>query len=236
MTLEQRVQNLDWTDLKSRLDQDGFAVTPPLLTAAACRMLASLYGEDDATFRSKVIMARHSFGQGEYKYFAYPLPTTVETLRHAFYAPLAALANEWSEQLGEPPHWPAKQKELTAYCRKNGQQRPTPLMLKYEEGDYNCLHQDVYGDIQFPFQVIILLSHPGDDFGGGELVLVQQRPRQQSRPMVVPLCQGAAAVIPVRFKPQHGTRGWRRTQIRHGVSEVTNGKRMTLGLIFHDAA
>lgn len=236
MTLEQRVQNLNWADLKSRLDQDGFAVTPPLLTAAACRKLASLYGEDDPIFRSKVIMARHSFGRGEYKYFAYPLPATVATLRRAFYGPLATLANEWSERLGDPPNWPTKLSALTAHCRKNGQERPTPLMLKYEEGDYNCLHQDVYGDIQFPFQVIVLLSQPGGGFSGGELVLVQQRPRQQSRPMVVPLRQGAAAIIPVRFKPQHGTRGWRRTQMRHGVSEITQGKRMTLGLIFHDAA
>ncbi len=181
-------------------------------------------------------MARHNFGRGEYKYFGYPLPDTVAGLRAAFYPHLARIANDWAQRLGDEARWPATLDRLLARCHRAGQRRPTPLLLRYRTGDYNCLHQDLYGDIQFPLQVIVQLTARGEDFDGGELVLVEQRPRMQSRPIVVDLPQGAAAIVPVRYRPVRGARGWRRTQMRHGVSAVTAGTRQTLGLIFHDAA
>lgn len=236
MTIEQRIAGLDWSRVGDHLDHKGFAVLPSLISAAECGRLASHYDGPPDTFRSKVIMARHSFGSGEYKYFAYPLPPLVADLRSAFYAPLATIANGWAAKFSERKIWPRTLDKLTRACRDEGQNRPTPLLLKYRKGDYNCLHQDLYGAIQFPLQVIVLLSRTAEDFEGGELVLVEQRPRQQSRPIVVPLEVGGAAVIPVRYRPAMGARGWRRLQMRHGVSEVTAGQRMTLGLIFHDAA
>jgi hypothetical protein len=181
-------------------------------------------------------MARHGFGNGEYKYFARPLPVLVMTLREALYERLAPIANSWSECLGDAAPWPASHGSLVARCAAAGQTRPTPLLLRYGSGDYNCLHQDLYGDIHFPLQAILLLDRPGIDFHGGELILVEQRPRRQSRPMVVPLTQGAIAVIPVKERPVQGVRGTSRVQIRHGVSKVHRRLRRTLGLIFHDAA
>ncbi len=181
-------------------------------------------------------MARYNFGRGEYKYFDYPLPTEVQLLREYFYAKLAPIANDWEELLGKERGWPATLAELTERCHDQGQRRPTPLMLCYGEGDYNCLHQDLYGPIHFPLQVVILLSAPGEDFEGGELILVEQRPRMQSRPIVAHLEQGSAAIIPVRERPRRGVRGYHRAPMRHGVSRITAGQRYTLGVIFHDAA
>lgn len=236
MTIGKTIERFDWGTITQQVETEGFAVTPPVLSAPQCTALANLYDGPKTVFRSKVVMARHSFGRGEYQYFAYPLPSTIETLRQAFYSPLATLANRWVAHLKEPRVWPRKLNGLLDMCHDAGQARPTPLLLKYGSGDYNCLHQDVYGEIQFPFQVIIQLSDPCQDFTGGEIVLVEHRPRKQSRPMVVPLAQGAAAIIPVRYRAEKGSKGWRRTQMRHGVSEIQSGRRFTLGLIFHDAA
>jgi hypothetical protein len=227
---------LDPEALGHSLDREGFAVTPPLVDAHTCAQLAQLYDASEETFRSTVNMARHGFGNGEYKYFARPLPVPVTALREALYERLAPIANSWSECLGDGAPWPASHGSLAARCSAAGQTRPTPLLLRYGTGDYNCLHQDLYGDIHFPLQAILLLDRPGVDFYGGELILVEQRPRRQSRPMVVPLTQGAIAVIPVRERPVQGVRGTSRVQIRHGVSKVHRGLRRTLGLIFHDAA
>ena len=181
-------------------------------------------------------MARYNFGKGEYQYFDYPLPDEVGELRRYFYRHLAPLANRWSVTLGSEAGWPDELDELTQHCHENGQQRPTPLMLRYGPGDFNCLHQDLYGPIHFPLQVVILLSEPGEEFEGGELILVEQRPRMQSRPIVARLKQGSAAIIPVRERPRRGVRGYHRAPMRHGVGEVTSGERYTLGVIFHDAA
>jgi uncharacterized protein len=227
---------LDPAALGHSLDREGFAVTPPLVDGHDCAELAQLYDAAAGSFRSTVTMARHGFGQGEYKYFARPLPPAVTALREALYQRLAPIANSWAERLGQSPAWPTNHPLLVARCTEAGQTRPTPLLLRYGPGDYNCLHQDLYGDIHFPLQVILLLDRPGIDFCGGELVLVEQRPRRQSRPMVVPLTQGAMAVIPVRERPVLGARGTSRVQIRHGVSTIRRGVRRTLGLIFHDAA
>jgi uncharacterized protein len=227
---------LDPAALGRSLDEEGFAVTPPFVDAHTCAQLAQLYDASEETFRSTVNMARHGFGNGEYKYFARPLPAPVTALREALYERLAPIANSWSERLGDAAPWPATHDSLVARCAAVGQTRPTPLLLRYGPGDYNCLHQDLYGDIHFPLQAILLLDRPGIDFYGGELILVEQRPRRQSRPMVVPLTQGAIAVIPVKERPVQGIRGPSRMQIRHGVSKVHLGLRRTLGLIFHDAA
>jgi uncharacterized protein len=231
-----RIAALDPAALGHSLNREGFAVTPPIVDAHACAQLAQLYDGSEETFRSTVNMARHGFGNGEYKYFARPLPVPVTALREALYERLAPIANAWSECLGEAAPWPATHGSLAARCAAAGQTRPTPLLLRYGSGDYNCLHQDLYGDIHFPLQAIVLLDRPGIDFYGGELTLVEQRPRRQSRPMVVPLTQGAIAVIPVKERPVQGVRGTSRVQIRHGVSKVHRGVRRTLGLIFHDAA
>jgi hypothetical protein len=227
---------LDPAALGHSLDREGFAVIAPLVDGRTCAELAQLYGAGEERFRSTVTMARHGFGLGEYKYFARPLPPPVTALREALYERLAPIANSWAERLGQDPAWPASHQSLAALCAEAGQTRPTPLLLRYGPGDYNCLHQDLYGDIHFPLQVVLLLDRPGIDFYGGELILVEQRPRRQSRPMVVPLTQGAMAVIPVKERPIQSVRGTSRVQMRHGVSTIHRGLRRTLGLIFHDAA
>lgn len=222
--------------LQDSLDREGFAITAPMVDAATCARLAGLYTEAEGTFRSTVTMARHGFGSGEYKYFARPLPGVVQALRRAMYARLAPIANAWESRLGRAADWPADHDSVSARCAAAGQTRPTPLLLCYGPGDYNCLHQDLYGAIHFPLQAILLLDRPGIDFDGGELILVEQRLRRQSKPIVLPLTQGAFAVIPVRERPVQGIRGPARVQVRHGVSKLHSGFRRALGLIFHDAA
>jgi hypothetical protein len=229
------LSQINWPAIEQALDQRGFAVTPPLLSTVECAELAGCY-EDEALFRSRVVMAQHNFGSGEYKYFGRPLPGVVEGLRRELYPRLAPVAKRWGKWLGdgsdEFPH------ELAAFldlCAQHGQTRPTPLLLRYEAGDYNCLHQDLYGDVAFPLQVTILLSRPDEDFRGGEFLLLEQRPRAQSRGQVVRLAQAQAEIFATRHRPVRGTRGWYRAALRHGVSEVTEGQRFTLGVIFHDA-
>jgi hypothetical protein len=232
---ETTVAKLDWASLAESLDQRGFALTSPLLTPAECGSLAGLYGEGDR-FRRRVVMAHHGYGQGEYQYFTYPLPPLVARLREAFYARLAPIANRWREMLGEGGRLPAALDAYLAECHAAGQTRPTPLMLKYGPGDYNRLHQDLYGAHVFPLQLTILLSAPEADFAGGEFVLTEQRPRQQSRVEVVPLQQGEAVIFAVHHRPAQSARGFYRATMRHGVSQLRQGERFTLGIIFHDAA
>jgi len=234
-SLAQRVANIAWNAVGAALDADGVAIVPNLLCDAETRQLASIYDEADR-FRSRVVMERHRFGRGEYQYFAYPLPPLVQELRERMYAPLAPIANAWAERLSAERSFPPQLDAFLRRCHEAGQRRPTPLLLRYGEGDYNCLHQDLYGEHVFPLQVVILLSEPGDDFDGGELVLVEQRPRAQSIARVVPLRRGDAAIIATHDRPQHGTRGWYRVNLRHGVSRVHRGRRFTAGIIFHDAA
>jgi hypothetical protein len=234
MKHEQSSHALDWQRIASELDTHGCATTGPLLPAETCAQLIDCY-EDDARFRSKIVMARHGFGQGEYKYFAAPLPQTVATLRARFYPPLAEIANRWNERLAITQRFPDKLDAFLARCYKAGQTRPTPLLLKYGPGDYNCLHQDLYGEHVFPLQLAILLSDPKRDFTGGEFVLTEQRPRRQSRVEVVPLGRGEGGIFPVHHRPAAGTRGTYRVTMRHGVSRLRSGHRMTLGIIFHDA-
>jgi len=229
-----RVAALDWERIGADLDAHGCAMTGALLAADECAAIASRYG-DDSLYRSRVIMARHGFGRGEYKYFAYPLPDLVASLRDSLYAPLAAIANRWNEQMGVTQHFPATHAAYLKRCHAAGQARPTPLLLQYGAGDYNCLHQDVYGELVFPLQVAFLLSRPGKDFSGGEFVLTEQRPRMQSRAEVVPLTQGEGVIFPVHHRPVQGTRGVYRVNMRHGVSRLRSGTRHTLGVIFHDA-
>jgi uncharacterized protein len=226
---------IDWPGAAASLDAEGYAVVPGILDAAACGRIEARYDDGDTPFRSVIDMARYNFGSGQYKYFDYPLPAEVETLRSSFYPALAAIANRWAEQLGDERRWPVSHAHLRGCCHAEGQTRPTPLLLRYGAGDYNCLHQDLYGPIHFPLQVVVQLSAPGRDFEGGELVLVEQRPRMQSRPIVVHLPQGAAAIIPVRERPRRGARGYHRALMRHGVGRISRGRRTTLGLIFHDA-
>jgi hypothetical protein len=216
------------------LAAQGYA-TRPLLSAEACRMLAALY-DDDARFRKRIVMEQHAYGKGEYKYFGYPLPETVAALRAALYPPLAVVANAWCRMLGETGTFPDTLDAYLARCHAAGQTRPTPLLLRYGAGGFNCLHQDLYGDLVFPLQVTVLLNEPGADFTGGEFVMVEQRPRAQSRAMVVPLRLGEAVIFPVHHRPGVGTRGPYRLTMRHGVSRIHAGRRHTLGLIFHDAA
>ena len=225
---------LDWNAVAAELDTHACAVVRGLLSTDQCRGLAAVYA-DDARFRSRIVMARHGFGRGEYKYFAHPLPEVVVELRHALYPPLARIANAWNQALGVAVRYPDELEEFLARCRRAGQQQPTPLLLKYGEGDYNCLHQDAYGEHVFPLQLTLLLSAPGADFAGGEFVLTEQRPRMQSRVEVVPLAQGDAVVFPVRHRPVRGARGVHRVNMRHGVSRVRAGHRFTAGIIFHDA-
>ena len=225
---------MDWPAISTCLDSQGCAVLPGPLTAAACRELAGLYG-DDGRFRSRVVMSRHGFGRGEYKYFAYPLPRLVAQLRAALYPHLAPVANEWSRRLGDDRRYPGSLEAFLRDCHAAGQVKPTPLLLQYGPEDYNCLHQDLYGEWVFPLQLTVLLSQPGQDFTGGEFVLTEQRPRLQSRAEVVPLGQGDAVVFAVHHRPVRGTRGDYRVNLRHGVSRVRSGRRHTLGVIFHDA-
>jgi uncharacterized protein len=233
--IERRVAALGWDRIESQLGDLGYATTGPLLTAAECSMLASAY-DDDARFRSRIVMARHNFGRGEYKYFAHPLPDLVAQLRPALYAHLAPVANRWEEQLGGSERYPPRHSAFLDRCRQAGQMRPTPLLLRYEADDFNCLHQDVYGEVFFPLQATFLLSAPGRDFTGGEFLLAEQRPRMQSRAEVVPLAQGEGVLFAGRHRPVQGTRGVYRVTFRHGVSRVRSGRRMTLGIILHDAA
>ena len=228
------VSALDWARIEAELTERGYAATGQLLSAKQCRDLASTYTDDDA-FRSHVVMARHGFGRGEYKYFHYPLPEIIQTLRTGFYPQLAKVANAWEEALGDEPSYPVDHSAYLKKCHAAGQTRPTPLLLKYGPGDYNCLHQDLYGDLFFPLQVAFLLSEPGRDFTGGEFVLVEQRPRMQSRVEVVPLRQGEGVIFAVNQRPVSGSRGHYRVSMRHGVSRLRSGERYTLGVIFHDA-
>jgi len=230
-----RLAAVDWTAVGSDLDGQGFAVLPGLLRPEECERMAGLYDRPEG-FRSQVIMARHGFGRGEYKYFGYPLPALVQGLRERLWPHLAPIANRWHEAMGMPARFPERHAEFLALCHAAGQTRPTPLLLRYGPGDYNCLHQDLYGEHVFPLQAAVLLSEPGRDFEGGELVLTEQRPRMQSRVAVVPLRQGDGVVFAVNSRPVAGTRGTYRVTMRHGVSALRSGSRHTLGVIFHEAA
>ncbi|QWG20046.1 2OG-Fe(II) oxygenase [Bradyrhizobium sediminis] len=229
-----RVDAIDWAQATADLDAQGCAVLKSLLSPQECRALAALY-PDDSQFRSRVVMGRHGFGRGEYKYFSYPLPPVIAALRPALYARLRGVANRWNEAMGIDIRYPEIHDAFLKRCHDAGQVRPTPLLLRYETGDYNCLHQDLYGEHVFPLQVAILLSEPGRDFTGGEFVLTEQRPRMQSRPEVVPLAQGDAVAFAVHVRPVQGTRGVYRVNLRHGVSRIRSGHRHTVGVIFHDA-
>lgn len=228
-----RVRALPWPALQAALDDRGFAQTPDVLTAQECRELNELY--ESGSFRSTITMARHRFGAGEYRYFDNPLPDLVEQLREAFYPPLAEAANRWAERLGEPGY-PDRLEEFLERCHRSGQTRPTPLLLRYGAGDWNALHQDVYGEVAFPFQIVTVLDRSGRDFEGGEFVLTEQRPRAQSRAHVIQLRRGSFLIFTTSRRPVEGSRGYYRTAVRHGVSTVTAGRRTTLGVIFHDAA
>ncbi len=230
----ERIQALDWERVSHDLDAQGSAVLEHLLSSDECQALAGLYPED-SLFRSRVVMARHGFGRGEYKYFRYPLPEIIAELRTAVYPRLAPIANRWNAAMGLAVRYPEKHADFIKRCHDAGQLKPTPLLLQYGEGDYNCLHQDLYGEHVFPIQVAILLSEPARDFTGGEFVMTEQRPRMQSRPEVVPLRQGDAVAFAVHHRPVQGTRGTYRVNLRHGVSRLRSGRRHTLGIIFHDA-
>lgn len=234
-TVNARVASLDWARVCQDLDAQGFAIAKRLLKPAECEAMKSLYGRDEI-FRSRIVMQHHSFGRGEYKYFAYPLPKLVAGLRRFVYPHLVPVANRWSEAMGYDARYPEDHASFVERCHAAGQRQPTPLLLRYGEGDYNCLHQDLYGEHLFPLQVAILLSDTEGDFTGGEFVMTEQRPRRQSRPLVVPLGQGDAVLFAVQHRPVQGTRGVYRVNLRHGVSTVRSGQRYTLGIIFHDAA
>jgi hypothetical protein len=229
-----RAPAVDWDRAAHELDEYGCTVLSHLLSPAQCRALAELY-PDETRFRSRVVMARHGFGRGEYQYFRYPLPAPIAALRTAVYPRLAPIANCWNEAMGLEPRYPADHAGYLARCHAAGQRRPTPLLLRYEAGDYNCLHQDLYGAHVFPLQLAVLLSDPGRDFTGGEFVMTEQRPRMQSRAEVVPLRQGDGVVFAVHHRPVRGTRGTYRVNLRHGVSRIRSGRRYTVGIIFHDA-
>ncbi|MFZ0767164.1 2OG-Fe(II) oxygenase [Bradyrhizobium sp.] len=229
-----RVAAIDWTETTSDLDAQGCAVLKGLLTAEECRALAARY-PDDGIFRSRIVMGRHGFGRGEYRYFAYPLPQLIGELRPALYSRLQPIANRWNEAMDIDIRYPQSHEAFLARCHEAGQLRPTPLLLQYGVGDYNCLHQDLYGEHVFPLQVAILLSEPRRDFDGGEFVLTEQRPRMQSRAEVVPLRQGDGVAFAVHVRPVQGTRGFYRVNMRHGVSRIRSGHRHTVGVIFHDA-
>jgi uncharacterized protein len=229
-----RVDAIDWAQATSELDAQGCAVLKGLLMPDECAALAAMY-PDDSHFRSRIVMGRHGFGRGEYKYFSYPLPDLIAELRPVLYQRLTGIANRWNEAMGIDIRYPASHAAFLKRCHEAGQTRPTPLLLQYEAGDFNCLHQDLYGEHVFPLQVAILLSKPGSDFAGGEFVLTEQRPRMQSRAEVVPLAQGDAVAFAVHHRPVQGTRGTYRVNLRHGVSRVRSGHRHTVGVIFHDA-
>jgi len=227
--------NQDWTRIAAELGDQGWALLPGLLAGADCDRIAALYDREDG-FRSRVVMARHGFGRGEYRYFSYPLPSRIEKLRTALYPHLAGIANDWQEKSGQTARFPERHADYIAHCHKAGQTRPTPLLLRYGPGDYNCLHRDLYGAEVFPLQVAILLSEPGKDFTGGVFALTEQRPRMQSRVMVAPLRKGDGICFAVNNRPVKGTRGTYQVKMRHGVSKLHTGQRFTLGIIFHDAA
>jgi len=229
------VDTCDWQGIEKELNRQGNAVMEHLLSPEDCRTIAGLYPKDEI-FRSRVVMGRHGFGRGEYKYFNYPLPDLLGGLRTAIYPHLVPIANHWNEAMRIDARYPEKHADFIEHCHKAGQVRPTPLLLQYGPGDYNCLHQDLYGEYVFPLQLAILLSDPGTDFDGGEFVMTEQRPRMQSRPMVVPLRQGDGVVFAVHKRPVQGTRGTYRVNLRHGVSRIRSGHRHTVGIIFHDAA
>jgi uncharacterized protein len=229
------IDRLDWRSIEGDLDASGSAVAPRLLPPDVCRRIAAMYAQGER-FRSTIVMARHGFGRGEYKYFADPLPEPIVDLRRGLYARLAPVADRWSAAMGLDMRYPAGLDAFRVRCREAGQTRPTPLLLRYGPGDYNCLHQDIYGALVFPLQVAILLSEPGRDFTGGEFVLTEQRPRMQSRAEVAQLTQGDAVIFAVRERPVLGGRGAYRVKMRHGVSRIRSGQRFTLGIIFHDAA
>lgn len=233
-SIDDRVEALDWTDVSAHLDSHGWAMIEKVLTADECRAIAGLYG-DDSRFRSHVVMARHGFGRGEYKYFSYPLPDIIADLRTALYTRITPIANRWNESMGTDVSYPDAHADFIKRCHKAGQTRPTPLLLQYGAGDYNCLHQDLYGEHVFPLQVAFLLSEPEKDFTGGEFVLTEQRPRMQSRAEVVPLRRGDGVIFAMHNRPVQGTRGTYRVNLRHGVSRLRSGRRHTVGVIFHDA-
>ncbi|MEJ5082909.1 MULTISPECIES: 2OG-Fe(II) oxygenase [unclassified Ochrobactrum] len=232
--MKEKLASYDWQKIADELDQFGAATLEQLYSQDQCSEISGLYNASDA-FRSTISMARHGFGRGEYKYFAYPLPKIISESRKELYGQLSPIANRWSERLGSGVEYPENHEEYLARCHAARQTRPTPLILQYVAGDYNCLHQDIYGDLAFPLQVAVLLSQPGEDFTGGEFVLTEQRPRMQSRAEVVPLGQGDAVIFAVNDRPVRGTRGDYRVKMRHGVSRLRSGKRHTLGIIFHDA-
>jgi len=234
MNLTEKIAALDWARIANDLGEQGYAATGQLLSEDECHTLASGY-DQPTQFRSRIVMARHGFGRGEYQYYSYPLPALIEELRSALYPRLAPIANEWSSALGQSTVYPAEHRQFQQLCHQAGQTRPTPLLLKYQQGDYNCLHQDLYGELVFPIQAAFLLSEPARDFTGGEFVLTEQRPRMQSRVSVVPLRQGEAVLFAVNHRPQRGSRGVYRVAMRHGVSPIRSGHRFTLGVIFHDA-
>lgn len=229
-----RVASLDWDEVAGELDAQGCALIGPLFAREQCSELAASYDSDEL-FRSRVVMARHGFGRGEYRYFSDPLPPIVAALRTALYRPLGEIANRWNDAMGIDVRYPQEHSEFLARCHAAGQTKPTPLLLRYGPGDYNCLHQDLYGEHVFPLQVAFLLASPGVDFTGGEFVLTEQRPRMQSRVEVIPLEQGQGVIFPVHHRPVQGTRGTYRVNMRHGVSRLRSGRRHTLGIIFHDA-
>jgi uncharacterized protein len=234
MDIAKQIKAIDWKRVSTELDAEGSAVIGKLVAPAECQTLAALY-PDEKRFRSRVVMSRHGFGRGEYKYFTYPLPDLIAELRTMLYPPLALVANRWNRAMGIDVRYPARHAAFIRRCHAAGQRRPTPLLLQYGADDYNCLHQDLYGEHVFPLQVTILLSEPGRDFTGGEFVITEQRPRMQSRPVVIPLCQGDAVVFAVHHRPVQGTRGVYRVNLRHGVSRLRSGHRHTAGIIFHDA-
>ena len=231
----QRIDRLDWERISHELDAEGHSTIEQVLSPNECQTVAGLYSHDEL-FRSRIVMARHGFGRGEYKYFRYPLPTLIANLRTAVYPRLVPVANRWNASLRVSQRFPESHAEYIEICHRAGQTKPTPLVLHYETSDYNCLHQDLYGEHVFPLQLAILLSQPNENFTGGEFVLTEQRPRMQSRPMVVPLRQGDGVVFAVNHRPMKGARGFYRVTLRHGVSRIRSGQRHTLGIIFHDAA
>lgn len=234
MDMAKTLQQFDWSRIADDLSARGSAVIERVVSPEKCRALAALY-PDDAHFRSRVVMRRHGFGEGEYKYFAYPLPPLIAGLRTALYAKLAPIANDWNARMGIATRYPDRHADFLTRCHDAGQTRPTPLLLQYQAGDYNCLHQDLYGELAFPLQGTLLLSAPGEDFAGGEFVITEQRPRMQSRADVVPLARGDVVIFAVHHRPVAGTRGTYRVNLRHGVSRLRAGQRHTLGIIFHDA-
>jgi hypothetical protein len=233
-SIEARINAADWTRVHTDLDAQGWSVVPKLMTEAEADLIAGLYGQEEG-FRSHVIMARHGFGRGEYKYFSYPLPPLIQELRTAAYPQLVPIANQWHERMGKEVRFPKDHASFLARCHKAGQVRPTPLLLEYAPEDYNCLHRDLYGEHVFPLQLVVLLDRPGEDFKGGEFVMTEQRPRMQTRAMVLPFNKGDAAIFAVNSRPMKGVRGDYQVKLNHGVSKLYSGKRHTVGVIFHDA-